>query len=683
MNKIFFYHKNLKRVSVLNICLQLSLSLAPFAPFSMAHAQERIATKPYVLESGETAITVSSKLGITVSELQKINQFRTFSKGFSSIGEGSEIDIPVSNAKANSLALPSEDNDPETVAANFVTQAGSFLNTSPDANDAANLARGVATDRAAQEIQSWLDKKGTAKVALSTDENFSLKGSSIDVLYPLSENRNMVFFTQNGIRDADDRIQANLGLGLRYFDADYMVGANIFYDHDISRNHNRLGLGAEYWRDYFKLGANAYVGLSGWKDSPDIEDYEERSADGWDIRTEGYLPAYPQLGGKLQFEQYFGDKVGLFGHSEDDLQKNPYAITAGIIYTPLPLVSVNADYKSGKNGKDETQLGLNINYSLGVPFKDQINPDNVVFQKTLLGSRYDLVDRNNNIVLEYRKKEVIKLRTVSLITGSSGDQRSLEVAVKATHGLKEIKWNAGAFLKNGGKIIHDGGESYSIVLPAYSVTGENNYLITGVAYDKKGNASSPAETQVSVIKGKISQITSRFTPAQSSLTADGASEQILRLSLRDEKSNPVPVRIEDINLGVERSQESADVKRINSSKLESVLSAFREVSAGDYDVTVKAGTINEVITLIPVVEGITLPSAKVTVGGSPVVSELKISGTLEVGKVLNGTYVFNANGGEPTDKSLYQWGHKGETAGNVGGSGAEVASGGTVPAYTL
>lgn len=158
----------------------------------MAHAQERIATKPYVLESGETAITVSSKLGITVSELQKINQFRTFSKGFSSIGEGSEIDIPVSNAKANSLALPSEDNDPETVAANFVTQAGSFKHQS-GCKWRSELSKGVATDRAAQEIQSWLDKKGTAKVALSTDENFSLKGSSIDVLYPLSENRNMVF----------------------------------------------------------------------------------------------------------------------------------------------------------------------------------------------------------------------------------------------------------------------------------------------------------------------------------------------------------------------------------------------------------------------------------------------------------------------------------------------------------
>ncbi|VTR48614.1 Invasin [Serratia fonticola] len=34
------------------------------------------------------------------------------------------------------------------------------------------------------------------------------------------------------------------------------------------------------------------------------------------------------------FEQYRGDEVALFG--KDDRQKNPYAVTAGINYTPIP-----------------------------------------------------------------------------------------------------------------------------------------------------------------------------------------------------------------------------------------------------------------------------------------------------------------------------------------------------------
>lgn len=90
-----------------------------------------------------------------------------------------------------------------------------------------------------------------------------------------------------------------------------MAGVNTFIDHDLSRSHTRIGVGAEYWRDYLKLSANGYIRASGWKKSPDIEDYQERPANGWDIRAEGYLPAWPQLGASLMYEQYYGDEVGL------------------------------------------------------------------------------------------------------------------------------------------------------------------------------------------------------------------------------------------------------------------------------------------------------------------------------------------------------------------------------------
>ncbi|MFO6427880.1 inverse autotransporter beta domain-containing protein [Escherichia coli] len=67
--------------------------------------------------------------------------------------------------------------------------------------------------------------------------------------------------------------------------------------------------------------------------SPTVTDYDERPADGWDIRAEGWLPAYPQLGGKLVYQQYYGNEVALFGESER--QKNPHAITAGVTWTPF------------------------------------------------------------------------------------------------------------------------------------------------------------------------------------------------------------------------------------------------------------------------------------------------------------------------------------------------------------
>lgn len=66
---------------------------------------------------------------------------------------------------------------------------------------------------------------------------------------------------------------------------------------------------------------------------------------GWDIRAEAWLPSYPQLGGKIVFEQYYGDEVALFG--TDNLEKDPYAVTLGLNYQPVPLLTVGTDYKAG------------------------------------------------------------------------------------------------------------------------------------------------------------------------------------------------------------------------------------------------------------------------------------------------------------------------------------------------
>ncbi|WP_273961012.1 inverse autotransporter beta domain-containing protein, partial [Enterobacter kobei] len=664
--KLFFSEKRIKYISVLNISLQLMTPLASIAVPSAAIAAEKRLTRTYILLAGESADLVAKKFNIPVSELQKLNQFRTFSKGFISIGEGDEIDVPLATTPATQDSSSSAGDEHEAMAASLALGAGNFFQSNPDSRDALNLTRSLATSKVSEEIQAWLGKKGTAKINLNTDERLSLKGSSLDLLLPVYENPYDIYYTQMGIREKDDRTTANIGGGIRHFADGYMIGGNLFYDHDLTGNHSRLGVGAEYWRDYLKLSTNAYLRLSGWKDSRDLEDYEERVANGWDIRAEGFLPSYPQLGGKMVFEQYYGDKVGLFGHNEDELQKNPYAVTAGIIYTPIPLISLNTDYKSGKQGKSETSLGMNVNYSFGVPLKDQLNSDAIALQRSLAGSRYDLVDRNNNIVLEYRKKEVIRLRTAALVTGNAGETKSLEVSVTANHGLQEIQWTADTLFAQGGKIIHDGGDQYSVVLPVYRPQEDNSHVVIGVAVDKKGNRSAAAETQVTVLRANISATRSEFTPSQVYLPADGTSIQTFTLVLRDEQNNPVPVSPEQILLNVEQ-----DIVQKNKSTTASV-SAFREVSPGVYEVDVTAGTTEQSLTLTPVVEGVSLSPAKILIGGNPAVSALTITGTLDVGQDLNGTYTFAANGGEPTDKSLFAWGYQGQTAGSVAGSGTAV-----------
>ncbi|VTR48620.1 Invasin [Serratia fonticola] len=52
---------------------------------------------------------------------------------------------------------------------------------------------------------------------------------------------------------------------------------------------------------------------------------------------------------------------------------------------------------------------MQLNYRLGESWQAQIDPSAVAASRTLAGSRYDLVERNNQIVLEYQKQTLIQL----------------------------------------------------------------------------------------------------------------------------------------------------------------------------------------------------------------------------------------------------------------------------------
>ncbi len=54
----------------------------------------------------------------------------------------------------------------------------------------------MATAKANQEIQEWLGKYGTARVKLNVDKNFSLKDSSLEMLYPIYDTPTNMLFTQ-------------------------------------------------------------------------------------------------------------------------------------------------------------------------------------------------------------------------------------------------------------------------------------------------------------------------------------------------------------------------------------------------------------------------------------------------------------------------------------------------------
>ncbi|WP_413733355.1 inverse autotransporter beta domain-containing protein [Sodalis sp. RH21] len=404
---------------------------------------------------------------------------------------------------------------------------------------ASDMARSSALGAAGQAGQQWLSQFGTARVQLNLDKDFKLDNSAVDLLAPLYDRPAFTLFTQLGIRNKDSRNTVNAGGGVRTQLGNWLYGVNTFYDYDMTGHNRRLGAGAEAWTDNLKLSANGYFGLTDWHQSRDFADYDERPANGYDLRAEAWLPSYPQLGGKLMFEQYRGDNVALFG--KDDRQKDPYALTVGIGYTPIPLLTLAGEHRLGKGSVNDTSIIFQLNYRLGASWDAQIDPGQVALARTLAGSRLDLVERNNNIVLDYRRQETIRLSLPGQLTGAPGQTLTIAAQVTSSHGFDRLAWDSAELLAAGGTVSQTAAGSLAVILPPYRYTraADNSYTLSAVAYDSRGNASNRAATVITVTAPHIVAIAD-FSVLDNDARADGVSANRVQVKVVDGGGNPLP-----------------------------------------------------------------------------------------------------------------------------------------------
>lgn len=507
-----------------------------------------VKTIPYTLGALESPPTVAARFGITVDELRRLNQFRTFARGFDNVRQGDEIDVPLINSNSpearnlKAMQMERDGKDPQMQVAEMAQQSGTLLARDMDSEQAASMARGWVASSASAQATDWLSRWGTARVSLGVDEDFSLKSSSFEFLHPWYETPDNLVFSQHTLHRTDNRTQTNHGIGWRYFTSSWMSGVNMFIDHDLTRYHTRTGMGVEYWRDYLKLSGNGYLRLSNWRSAPELDnDYEARPANGWDLRAEGWLPAWPQLGGKVVYEQYYGDEVALFG--KDERQNDPHAITAGLSYTPVPLISFSAEQRQGKQGENDTRIGMELTLQPGHSLQKQLDPAEVAARRSLVGSRYDLVDRNNNIVLEYRKKELVRLTLTDPLKGKPGEVKSLVSSLQTKYALKGYDIEAASLQSAGGKVAVSG-KDIQVTIPPYRFTAmpetDNTYPIAVTAEDSKGNFSRREESMVVVEKPTLSLAGSTLSVDLQILLADGKSTSTLTYTARDSSGKPIP-----------------------------------------------------------------------------------------------------------------------------------------------
>ncbi|HBC1566586.1 TPA: inverse autotransporter beta domain-containing protein [Escherichia coli] len=484
--------------------------------------------------------------------------------------------------------------------ASFAVSAGQSLAN----NNASSFAVNTLSTQATKEVVDWLQQYGNARIKLNVDNSFSLKDSSFDFLYPWLDTQDYVLFSQTSLHRTDDRNQTNIGLGIRHFTPDNaMLGANVFYDYDLSRSHSRAGFGVEYWRDYFRLGVNTYFGLSDWKDSRDIDDYLERPANGWDFSAEGWLPAYPQLGASIQFEKYYGKNVGLFG--SDNLQENPYAVTGGISYTPVPLIKFSAQHKQGQSNVHDTTFGVEFNYRPGVSLAEQLSSDNVAVMREVQNRRYDFVERNNNIVLEYKKKHALKISLPESVQGDGESIIPVTLTINnASGGIKSVQWNDSVFTADGGKISGNG-TSWQVTLPAYKSEGVNSWNVGATVQDNRGNVSNYAVMNISVINSGVSTADSSFMldgDSSPTISADGQSTHPIVLSLKDSNGKALTGLADDIEMSVEFTADSNSARQRETVTAPS-LGAVEEISAGVYRSVLTAGSQAGTVRVTAKVQG--------------------------------------------------------------------------------
>ncbi|HHZ5557563.1 TPA: Ig-like domain-containing protein [Escherichia coli] len=558
-------------------------------------------TVPYTLGALESAQSVAERFGISVAELRKLNQFRTFARGFDNVRQGDELDVPaqVSEKKLTPPPGNSSDNLEQQIASTS-QQIGSLLAEDMNSEQAANMARGWASSQASGAMTDWLSRFGTARITLGVDEDFSLKNSQFDFLHPWYETPDNLFFSQHTLHRTDERTQINNGLGWRHFTPTWLSGINFFFDHDLSRYHSRAGIGAEYWRDYLKLSSNGYLRLTNWRSAPELDnDYEARPANGWDVRAEGWLPAWPHLGGKLVYEQYYGDEVALF--DKDDRQSNPHAITAGLNYTPFPLMTFSAEQRQGKQGENDTRFAVDFTWQPGSAMQKQLDPNEVAARRSLAGSRYDLVDRNNNIVLEYRKKELVRLTLTDPVTGKSGEVKSLVSSLQTKYALKGYNVEATALEAAGGKVVTTG-KDILVTLPAYRFTStpetDNTWPIEVTAEDVKGNFSNREQSMVVVQAPTLSQKDSSVSLSTQTLSADSHSSATLTFIAHDAAGNPV--------IGLVLSTRHEGVQDIT-------LSDWKDNGDGSYTQILTTGAMSGTLTLMPQLNGVDAAKAPAVV----------------------------------------------------------------------
>ena len=229
------------------------------------------------------------------------------------------------------------------------------------------------------------------------DTDFSIKSTEglkpqigILTFKPLNDtDEGLTFFQGSFFTHDGDRETLNLGLGKRMFNEDdsAMFGLNVFYDHELDYNHQRISIGGEIKSSILELSTNHYFGTSG--EQTGKNNIKEEVADGYDLEFGAHVPYIPTA--KMYAKIFEYDIPG-----GSDYEGVEYSSNIGI---PNSGMNFEVGFKDYGNNGYEDQWFFNLTFSL-----NKMNPntslvsDKAFERVSMKDKKYEKVRRENLIV---------------------------------------------------------------------------------------------------------------------------------------------------------------------------------------------------------------------------------------------------------------------------------------------
>ena len=420
----------------------------------------------------------------------------------------------------------------------------------------------------------------------------------------------------------------NIGAGYRYMTPDerHILGANMFYDHEMPYHHQRMSLGVEYLNSLIGLRANRYFRLSGYKDRDD--GFQERALGGWDVELSGRPPQIPQLELFLRGFQWEREATEFVNPTGEDITGHEVRAE----YTPFPALTLEAGLRNETDQDDlEALLAARFNYRLGADPAPQLRPTQSFTLQSIADRRFEKVRRENLIRKQIRANPDLIAEVTSIIgsltvtpdgetpfAASVGDrlQFGSTLEVSNTPGdLAELLFGDGGFLRigEGTEVAFRSGELELLSSGFLQFTSGS----TNVTLLSAGDSVSLLGTDVE-LRRNAGRTTLRVRDGSALITNSNGTQavEVQEMGLADNGAKPVLVGRGDTSFDAHVADTVTGLNLVNSSIASTNLAPYVPSAVAITGIQQVGQTLDFTVQTTQVVNVTGTPELVIDVGGT-------------------------------------------------------------------